>query len=440
MTIGPFASRLHAPLLSDPAINEALTDAAAMAALVEVEIALAKVQGALGVIPQDAADRICEALPDFAADYDAIGASTVTSGLPTVEFVAQLRRHVGGDAATYVHWGATSQDIIDTGFVLQTRRVLSHAEGRLKSLIDKLRALAHAHRETPMAGRTRSQQALPISFGLKVAHWTAPLMRHLERLDEIRSRVLRIQFGGAAGNLSSLGPEGIAVSDGLAEDLGLQKAAASSHAARDTFGELAGWLSLVTGSLGKIGHDVVLMSHNEVGELGDSAGGGSSTLPQKSNPIAAEILLTLATYNATQLAGVHQAATQEHERGGAGWTVEWMLLPSMLAAAGGALRIADDLFDRLIVRPERMRANLDATNGLLLSESASFALSRHMPRTEAQALVKAACKTVLETGAHLMDVLQRQTDAPCPWDELRDPANALRADGPLIDRILGPAA
>ena len=439
MTIGPFASRLHAPLVSDSAVNACLSDAAALAGMVTVEAALATVQARLGVIPEDAGNRIASALTDFTADFDAIGDSTVISGLPTVEFVAQLRRHVGGEAATYVHWGATSQDIIDTGFILQTRTVLDICLGRLESLSRKMATLANAHRHTAMAGRTRSQQALPISFGLKVAHWLAPLYRHRQRFDELKKRFLCVQFGGAAGNLSALGADGIAVADALADELGLSRSPASAHTGRDWVGELASWLSLVTGSLGKIGQDIALMSFSEVGELSDSAAGGSSTLPQKANPIAAETLVALSTYTATQLAGVHQCAVQEHERGGAGWTVEWMLLPSMLAATGGALRVADELFDRLIVRPERMQANLDASNGLLLAEAASFALSAHMPRTDAQGLVKQACKTAIKTGQHLFDVLKELTDAPCDWEALQDPATLLAADGLLIDRILADA-
>ena len=435
MTVGPFASRLIAPLLSDPAVNTAVTDEAAVAAMVRVEASLAAVQGRLGVIPAAAATRIAEALPGYVADYDAIGADTVVTGVPTVEFVAQLRRHVGGDAATYVHWGATSQDIIDTGFMLQARTVLDIADRRLASVVAKLKTLADAHRATPMAGRTRSQQALPISFGLKAARWAQPLIRHRERLVQMQRRVLCVQFGGAAGNLSALGPDGLAVADGLADELRLAPAAANSHVARDGFGELASWLAMIAGSLGKIGHDVALMAMNEVAELADSAGGGSSTLPQKANPIAAESLMALATYTAAQLAGVHQAAPQEHERGGAGWTVEWMILPPMLAAAGGALRTADDMLDRLIVQPERMRANLEASNGLLLAEAASYALSAHMPRTEAQAIVKAACKEAAASGEHLIDLLRRRTGAPCDWDSLRDPASRLKTDSQLIDRI-----
>jgi len=435
VTVGPFASRLIAPLFSDPAVNAALTDEAAMAAMVRVEAALAAVQGRLGVIPVSAAARIGEALEDFAADFNAIGADTTVTGVPTVEFVAQLRRHVGGDAATYVHWGATSQDIIDTGFVLQARTVLETADRRLASIVAKLKTLADAHRATPMAGRTRSQQALPISFGLKAARWAQPPIAHRERLAQMRARVLRVQFGGAAGNLSALGPDGLAVADALADELGLAPAPANSHVARDGIGELASWLAMVAGSLGKIGHDVALMAMTEVGELADSAGGGSSTLPQKANPIAAETLMALATFTASQLAAVHQAAPQEHERGGAGWTVEWMVLPPMLAAAGGALRTADAMLDRLIVRPERMRANIEASNGLLLAESASYALSAHMPRIEAQAIVKSACREVVDTGENLIDLLQNRTAAPCDWDSLRDPASRLETDSRLIDRI-----
>ena len=435
MTVGPFASRLTAPLLSDPAVNAALTGEAAMSAMVQVEAALAAVQGRLGVIPEAAAARICEALEDFSADFDAIGADAAVTGVPTVEFVAQLRRHVGGEAATYVHWGATSQDIIDTGFLLQAQAVLEIADRRLVSIVAKLKALADAHRATPMAGRTRSQQALPISFGLKAARWAQPLIAHRARLEQLRPRVLQVQVGGAAGNLSALGTDGFAVADALADELGLAPAPANGHVARDGVGELAAWLALVAGSLGKIGRDVSLMAMTEIGELADSAGGGSSTLPQKANPIAAETLMTLAAYTATQLAGVFQAAPQEHERGGPGWTAEWMLLPPMLAATGGALRTADAMLDRLIVRPERMRANLEASNGLLLAEAASYALSAHMPRAEAQALVKAACREAAGSGEHLIDLLRRTTEAPCDWDGLRDPANCLKADGMAIDRI-----
>ncbi len=435
MTVGPFASRLLSPLVSDPDVNMHLTDSAAIIAMVETEAALARAQGKLGIIPQGAAIRIASALEDFTADYAAIGAQSAISGLPTIEFVAQLRRQVGGDAANHVHWGATSQDIIDTGFILQSRAVLACADRRLASLVGKLKALAREYRATPMAGRTRSQQAAPISFGLKVAHWAQPLIRHRARLAEMRKRVLRVQFGGAAGNLSALGSDGVAVADALAQELDLAPAAASFHAARDSICELAAWLALVTGSLGKIGQDVALMAMSEVGELADRAGGGSSTLPQKSNPIAAETLMTLATYTAAQLVGMMQAAPQEHERGGAGWTAEWMLLPPMLAAVGGALRTADEMLDRLIVRPERMRANLDASHGLLLSEAASFALSAHMGRAEAQAFVKKACHDARDSGLHLIDVLEDRTGSPVDWDALRDPTNSLRADGELIDRI-----
>ncbi|MYG53837.1 MAG: 3-carboxy-cis,cis-muconate cycloisomerase [Rhodospirillaceae bacterium] len=435
MTVGPFASRLIAPLFSDPAVNAALTDEAAVAAMVRVEAALAAVQGRLGIISPDAAARICESLEDFSADFDAIGADAAVTGVPTVEFVAQLRRHVGGEAATYVHWGATSQDIIDTGFLLQAKTVLEIADRRLASIVAKLKALADAHRATPMAGRTRSQQALPIGFGLKAARWAQPLIAHRARLKQLRPRVLQVQFGGAAGNLSALGPDGFAVADALADARGLAPAPAHSHVARGGIGALAAGLALVAGSLGKMGRDVSLMAMSEVGELADSAGGGSSTLPQKANPIAAETLMALASYTATQLAGVFQAAPQEHERGGPGWTAEWMLLPPMLAAAGGALRTADGMLDRLIVRPERMRANLEASNGLLLAEAASYALSAHMPRTEAQALVKAACREAADSGEHLIDLLRRTTGAPCDWDRLRDPAARLENDSRIVDRI-----
>ena len=281
-----------------------------------------------------------------------------------------------------------------------------------------------------MAGRTRSQQALPISFGLKAARWAQPLIAHRARLEQMRPRVLQVQFGGAAGNLSALGPDGFAVADALAEELGLAPAPANSHVARDGIGELAAWLALVTGSLGKIRPRRVPDGDDRGRRTGRQRRrrlqhpAAEGQPDRRGNPDDAGVLDT-----ATQLAGVFQAAPQEHERGGPGWTAEWMLLPPMLAATGGALRTADAMLDRLVVRPERMRANLEASNGLLLAEAASYALSAHMPRAEAQALVKAACREAADSGEHLIDLLRRTTDAPCDWDGLRDPANCLKADG-----------
>ena len=308
------------------------------------------------------------------------------------------------------------------------------AEAR-EALADTLAGLAEAHRATPMAARTRMQQATPTSFGLKAAVWLSALVRHLERLPAIRKNLLVLSFAGASGNLAALGAPALAVEKNLAARLDLLTSPAPWHSVRDGLLDYAGWLTLITGTLGKIGLDLSLLAQSEVGEV-RLAGGGSSTMPNKVNPVGAEVLAALARMNAGQLGTLHQAALHEHERSGTGWTLEWLTLPQMVMATSGALKHANQLFDSLVVDEARMRANIEASCGLLLAEAASFALSSHMPRPEAQALVKKACATAAQTGRHLFDVLAEETDAAVAWQELRNPALHLGSGGQMIDRVL----
>ena len=442
MTISPFDSQILGPLLSDPEVAAAFSDAETVRAMIRVEVALARAEARLGVIPAAAAEAISRAGAGFAADLGAMGASTEKSGVATIALVEQFRQTIGGEAAAWLHWGATSQDIIDTALVIRLAPLLDHVDARLAALVAGLAGLADRHRGTVLAARTRFQQALPTSFGLKAAGWLLPLLRHRRRLEELRPRLLTVQFGGAAGTLAALGGDGAAVMDALADELGLVRATAPWHAQRDGVAELAGWLSLVTGSLGKFGQDMILMAQTEVGEVRESAAsgrGGSSTLPQKANPVAGEVLVTAARMNATLVSAVHQGQIQEHERGGPGWQLEWLALPQMLACTGAALRQAGGLVERLEVSAERMAANLASQNGLLLAEAASFALAAHMPRPDAQALVKQACATVMAEGLPLVEVLRGRTDAPVDWVALADPANYLGANDQLIDRVLAEA-
>ena len=354
--------------------------------------------------------------------------------------MSALRETVGGDAAQYLHWGATSQDVLDTGLILRLRGVLAELDSRLSRLIDTLANHAEAHRATVMAARTRTQQANPTSFGLKIAGWLGPLGRHRQALAELRPRLLTVQLGGASGNLAAFGDKGIAVMEALAEELALGVPPATLHTQRDPFVEVGGWFAAVTTSLGKIGQDVMLLAQTEVGEARGGVAGGSSTLPQKANPIAAETLVTLARFNAGLVGTMHQAAIQEHERGGAGWTLEWLVLPQMAVAAGAALRHALAIAGSLSADPEAMRRNLDRSGGAILAEAASFALSQHMPRPEAQALVKAACGDLSSaTGRSLIDLLKDRTDAPVDWDALADPANHMGAADTLITRLIAAA-
>ena len=436
MSISPFDSTIYGGLFADPEILDLFSDAAEIAAMLRMEAALAVAEGEAGVIPNNAARRIAETAGALVIDPASLAAGTASAGAPVPALVVALRDAVGADAAHYVHWGATSQDVIDTGLVLRLRDVLEIFAARLTALSAQLASLARDHRATLMVGRTRSQQATPTTFGLKVAGWRQPLRRHAVRLDELRPRLVVLSLGGAAGTLAALGDKALAIEAAMARELGLGVPTLPWHSQRDSIAELAGWLSLVTGSLGKIGVDLILLAQSEVREISPGSGGGSSTMPQKANPVGDEALVSLARFNAGLVSSLHHALGPAHERDGAAWQTEWLALPQMVVATGAALRRAGAVLDDLVIDSVRMRANLDAANGLVLAEAAAFALAAHMSRAEAQALVKDACRAVTATGRHLIDELVENTDAPVDWDGLRDPATYLGAADALLTRAL----
>lgn len=439
MTADPFGAPSHGNLFATSVMRDLLSDVHRCAAMVTVEIALAKAQGACGVIPAGSADAISSGLEGFVVDNAALGEGTESAGVPVPALVGQLRKAVGGEAARSIHWGATSQDIMDTALVLVLREVVAQFERDLDSIIDDLADLAREHAKTVMLARTRMQQAAPTSFGLKVAGWRAPLLRNRERLAELKPRLLVAQLGGAAGTLAPLGDRGSDVRERFAAELGLGLTDAPWHTQRDILVEFANWVSLVTGSLGKIGLDVGLLAQSEVGEVregGEAGRGGSSTLPQKSNPVSSEILVTLARYNANALGGTHQAMLHEGERSGSAWSLEWLTLPNMILALSGSLAHAQRIAGGLVVDSVRMSANIQATNGLCLAEAVSFALSQHMPRPEAQNLVTAMCVAAMENDRNLIDLVRAQTDAPVDWDAVGRPENWLGDSKVFIENAL----
>ncbi|MGK9167263.1 3-carboxy-cis,cis-muconate cycloisomerase [Inquilinus limosus] len=443
MTVSPLDSALYAPLLSDAETAALFTDKAALRVMLRVEAALAEAEARCGVIPPAAASAIAAAAGALVPDPAALAARTAEDGVPVPALVAALRQAVaasaGDEAAQAVHWGATSQDILDTSLVLRLRKVIAILEGRLAALIQALTALADAHRGTVMPGRTRSQQATPISFGLKAAGWLAPLLRDRDRLRELKPRLLLLSFGGASGTLGALGEDGPKVEAALAEILDLAVPPMPWHSQRDGMAEFAGWLALVTGTLGKMGRDLVLLTQTEVAEVRPGAGGGSSTMPQKSNPVGPETLVALARFNAGLVGQMQQAMLQDHERDGAAWPVEWLALPQMVVAAGAALNHALAVAGSLQVDAARMAAQMEASHGQLLAEAASFALAAHMPRPEAQRLVKEAAANATATGRHLFDLLAEASTAAIDWPALRDPARHLGAADVFIDRVLAAA-
>lgn len=436
MTFSAFDSQIHGGLFADEETAALFSDQAQVRAMLQVEAALARVEGRLGVVPETAGARIAEVAEALALDPASLRAGTARDGLPVPALIAALREAVGGEAAAYVHWGATSQDIIDTALVLRLRDLLALFEARLRRLIAILGREAATHKLTVMAARTRAQQATPTTLGLKIAAWLLPLIRHRERLEQLRPRLLMIQFGGASGTLGALGGSGIAVMEALAQDLDLVGIEISWHNMRDGMAELAACLAQISGSLGKLGADLVLLGQSELGELRAGPGGGSSAMPQKANPVGGETLVALARFNAGLLSNMYTALVHPQERDGIAWSLEWLSLPQMAAATGAGLAHAQNLAESLRPDPERMRANLGASDGLVLAEAATFALAGHMPKPEAEALVKAACADAKASGRHLTAILRERTDLPLDWSKLADPAAHIGQAGMLVDRVL----
>jgi 3-carboxy-cis,cis-muconate cycloisomerase len=436
-------SNIFGPLFGDAEISALLTDEAFVSALVEVEAALARAEARVGVIPSRAAEQVAGVQADK-IDIAALTKGTLRSGFPIIALVRELRRLAGPEAAPYVHWGATTQDIMDTACVLQFRSVSKVFERRIAELVQCLGESARLHKKTIAAGRTHGQQALPVSFGLKVAAWLAPLARHLERLDEISPRLLVVQFGGAAGTLAALAGKGIAVMQALAEELKLGTPVMPWHAQRDSFVEFAGWLSLVTGSLGKMAQDIILLAQTEVEEVaesGEEGRGGSSTMPQKSNPITSELIVAAARTNASLLSAMHSALIQEQERATHGWQVEWLALPQMIVLTGGALKHALFLAKNLQVYGKKMRENIRRANDVILGEAAVFALARHIPRETAEELVKKACGIAVAEGKPLIEAVKDLASSlvgqeTVDWQALAAPESYLGETEKIIDRVV----
>ncbi len=439
MTVSPFDSEILGPLFSDGETARLFSDEHCIRVMIDVERALARAEARVGVIPEPAAAAIDQALDGFEPDLAAVGAATATSGTPVIGLIAQLKQAVGGDVAQYLHWGATSQDIVDTGLILRLRTFLDLCAARLDAVIQALARSADTHRRTVMVARTRMQPAVPTTFGLVSAGWLLPLVRHRERLAQLRPRLLVLRFGGAAGTLAALGDKGPDVARALADELGLDTPSTPWHTQRDALSECAGWLSLLSGSLGKMAQDITLLGQAEVGELRDARGGGSSTMPQKSNPVRAETIVALARSNAASLSAMHQAVIQEHARGGAGWTLEWLTLPQMSVATGAALAHALSLLDNLEIDATRMAANLSQDNGSIMAEAIVFALSEHMARDQAADLVKAASATARSQSRPLINVVRETAGVVVDWDRLGNPASYLGATDRLIDQALAAA-
>ncbi len=339
-------------LAGDSAIEALFSAASEVEAMIAFEIALAAAEAEAGIVPPESAAVIEAAARDFEPPLDALKAGMTKDGVIGPSFVALLRTAIGAPHGRWLHHGATSQDLVDTSLVLRLKAVIAELDRRLANVIEALHQLKAAQGDVRLMAQTRMQRALPFHAADKIDTWLRPLERDRARLAEIRPRLLVVQFGGPVGTRSDLGDKGEAVAAGLAERLGLA-AAPAWHTARDGIAEFGNWLALISGTLGKIGIDIALMAQNEIGAVAIAGGGGSSAMPHKSNPVAAEVLTALARFNAGLAGTLHQAMVHENERSGAAWTLEWLVLPPMAITTGAALRHTASLIAAIRFLPDR---------------------------------------------------------------------------------------
>ncbi len=410
----------------------------------DIEAALACAQARLGIIPQDACDEICRHCDAREYDFAKLKAQTERIGYPVLPAVQQLVALCRDGLGEWCHWGATTQDITDTATILQIREALELVEADIVGIADALADLARRYRETPMAGRSNLQQAVPITFGYKCATYLAAFERHRQRLRELRPRVLVGEFGGAAGTLSSLGTRGLDVQAGLMKELGLGQPEIAWHTVRDRIAEVGCFLGLVTGICGKIAFDVKLMMQTEVEEVYEpfhEGRGSSSTMPQKRNPISCVYITATTSLVRQHVAALLDAMVEDHERSTGPWEIEWIAVPEIFSLAAGALAQTRFLVSGLVVDEKKMRANLDITRGLIVSEAVMMGLGPHIGRQYAHDLVYDICRQVIATGRTLLDLLAENKEVAKHLDraaleKLCDPANYLGQAGEMVDRVL----
>ena len=408
MPASPADGALYRGLFNDEETAAFFSESAEIRAMLLVEGALAKAQGELGLIPKDSAALIDRSAREVVIDPAALARETAVNGVPIPALVAAFRKAMNApEHAQYLHWGATSQDIMDTGLALRLRRVLELWDARLGALARALGGLAEAHADLPMAARTYGQAATPTSFGAVVAGWGRPILRHRARLKALAPEIAMASLSGAAGTLSAMGPEGPAVRARLAELLNLADPGQSWHSERDRIDALAAWMAGLCASLGKMGEDLILMAQSGIGETTIKGAGGSSTMPQKQNPVEPSVLAALARQTAGLAQTMQGAGLHRQQRDGSAWFVEWLTLPQLCVSTGRALALAGELALKIAPDAQAMARNLEDGFGLIHAEAYSFALARLMPRPEAQAKMKALCAEALKESRPLPELVAR---------------------------------
>jgi 3-carboxy-cis,cis-muconate cycloisomerase len=433
-------------------VNQLFSDKEMIGAMLRFEAALAEAQGACGLVPTPSVLSIKKCCKTTSININSINENIVLSGNAAIPLVKQLTEVVkkqDAEAAKYVHFGATSQDVIDTATVLQIQKAFAFFEKNIKTLQKHLVSLTKTHRNTVMIGRTLLQQARPITFGLKTAYWLEGINRSLERLHDCKKRVMVLQLGGAVGSLAGMEGKGLEVAEKMSIILGLNSKTQNSkltswHTQRDNFAEVATTLGILMGTMGKIAKDVTLMMQTEVAEVCEGAAdgkGGSSTMPHKRNPVTATAILANANRVPALVSSMLSAMVQEHERSAGLWHSEWAILPEIVQLTAGALEKSIDLIAHLEVYTERMLENINATKGLIFAENISLALAPHIGKADAHDLVEKACKIAISEKRHLKDILKKNEIVlkhipPSVFLALFDPQNSLGLSIELIDRIL----
>jgi 3-carboxy-cis,cis-muconate cycloisomerase len=441
------SSRLLGKLFSTPWADECLDDAARLQGMLDFEAALARAEARVGLVPAEAAGAIAQKCRAGLFDQEQLADAAARAGNPAIPMVKALTALVAAehaDAARYVHLGATSQDAMDTGLVLQLRRLCAGLARDLGRLSAALARLAAEHRDTVVAGRTWLQQAPPVTFGLKAAGWLDAVERHAGRLADLVPRSLVLQFGGAAGTLASLGGRGLEVAGALSLELELPLPALPWHAHRDRLAELAAFFGILAGTLGKIGRDVSLLMQTEVAEVFEPSGEGrgiSSAMPQKRNPVASSIALAASARAPGLVATLLSAMTQEHERGLGGWQAEWETLPELAALVAGSLAAMAEAMEGLEIDAARMRRNLAAQGGVALAEAAAAALAQSIGRAQAHEIVARASRRAVETQRTLLDVLCADPAvtahlSPADLAAALEPRAYLGMASAFVDRVL----
>src|SRR5271156_3368967 len=435
------------PLFRSKAVEKVFSNRATLQAMLDFEAALARAEARAGFIPASAAPAIeakCRAELYDMTVLARVAAKAGNLAIPLVKQLTVLVAQKDKESARYVHWGATSQDAIDTGRVLQLRQALALISSELDLLAIALGELALKNRTTLVAARTWMQQALPTTFGFKVAGWLDAVDRHRARLAETQERCLVLQFGGAVGTMAALGTRGLDVAKNLAKDMQLPLPELPWHSHRDRMAEIATTLGLCCGTLGKIARDISLHTQTEVGEVFEpsSAGrGGSSTMPHKRNPVTSAIVLSAAVRVPALVSTMLAAMVQEQERGLGGWHAEWETLPDIVRLTAGALHHLTSTITELEIDAPRMRQNLDITRGLIFAEAVTMALAEKMARADAHELVQQACRRAQSSCRDLRSVLAQDaivktnlTEAE--FDRLFTPVNYLGVADQFIDRVL----